>query len=240
MSNSSKHPADTFLYQQWLCRTVDNYLGATKPVAWRGKDIRLSPRQFGAALLQAYVGGVSLVWLAQAADLPLQTLKDWRREPGFLWVMDWAKSGFAEDFCDHLTLTDYSMEQYYDIAGEFALLEDSLKVRVRVRLYGRLKSQGERLLSLHRAFLRMADSDLRLFRRLFLFFLILEEFWPSPAQARLRQKFLPLAREVVWPLLGTEAWLETELAQAREKWRAKGDLRDRLAPLIRERFACLF
>lgn len=238
MDSSHNTPA-TFLYQRWLQQTLQDYVTSLQPITWRGKIVQLTPKQYGAALLQGYLGGMSLDRLGGVINISLETLRHWRQEPGFLWVMDWSKSIFVEFFCDSLIRNDYSLSQYYDIAGEFSLLEDSLKIRVRARLYRDLRALAEKIHNLHRFFMRMDDYDLRLFRRLLLFFLVLEDFWPSPAGRRLRRNFLPLAQQVVWPLLGSEEFLEIEVAKTRGKYRRAGSPVTKLVPRLKEIFAAL-
>jgi hypothetical protein len=125
--------------------------------------------------------------------------------------MDWSKSIFSKVFQENLALKDYTLEQYYYIAAEISLLEESLRVAVRVPLYQRFKKLGRRLISRQQNNLSLSKYDLRLFRRLFLFFLTLEQHWPSSANKRIGEDFLPLARDVVWPLLNEEHWVESTL-----------------------------
>jgi hypothetical protein len=55
-----------------------------------------------------------------------------------------------------------------------------------------------------------------LFRRLFLFFLALEYHWPSAAQKRINEDFLPLARNVIWPLLDDNLWVGPALESVQQ------------------------
>lgn len=192
----------TFLYLAWLQEIWREYVQAAGPPPWRGRNLVLTPRQFGAALLMGYLGEFSLGGLAAMAGVTLVSLEDWRQSPGFLLVMDWSKSRFAEHFQETLLLEDFSSAAYREIAGEFACLEESLRVRVRTGLYPKLRDLGEGLASQYRHGLPLETSSFPRFRRLFLFFWALEAFWPSPARPRLQEKLLPLAREVVWPALG--------------------------------------
>ena len=171
----------------------------------------MPPRQYAAALMQVYLGKASLAWIAEQTAIPLEELRRWRHEPEFLLVMDWSKSFFADAFREHLLLNDYPLAQYNDIAAEFSLLDESVRVMARVPLYDRFKATGGRLISKHQNGLPLPDFDLRLFRRLLLFFLALEHHWPGAAARRLSDEFLPLARDVVWPLLRQEFWVEAAL-----------------------------
>jgi hypothetical protein len=193
--------APTFLYLAWLRKVWREYVQAASPSILRGRAVDLSPCQFGAALLMGYLGEFSLGGLATLAGVDPATLTDWRKSPGFLLVMDWSKGRFAAHFQETLVLEDFSPRAYWELAGEFACLEESLRVRVRTRLYPQLKELGEELASRYRHGLPLETSSFPRFRRLFLFFWALEAFWPSPARPRLQEKLLPLAREVVWPAL---------------------------------------
>jgi hypothetical protein len=204
-----------FLYQKWLSETLHNYITSPAPPSLRGRPLRLSPQQYGAALMQAYLGQASLAWVAEVAGIPLATLQAWRREPEFLLVMDWSKSLFSEAFRENLQLHDYTLTELVEIAGEFSLLEDSLRISVRTRLYHILRNLGERLISRNRAGIPLEKSDLRLFNRLLRFFVVLEHYCPSPARKCLREKFRPFALEVVGPLLQLPSWEEPELKYSR-------------------------
>lgn len=228
-----------FLYQKWLAGALNAFASAVDQPTLRGRPILLSPRQYGAALMQAYFGGVSLAWIAEVADLPVETLKAWRREPGFLLVMDGSKAQFAEFFKETVMLTDFSWSDYGDIAGECALLEDSLQVRLRMALYEVFRALGEKLGSRHRHGLALEIHDLTRFRRLFLFFLALERQWPSRTGRRLREHFVPLARNVVWPALGLLTWPE-EILTAHQERLSRPNLRQDLGAGLKEIFTGLF
>jgi len=200
-----------FLYQRWLHQRLHEYETSSKPPKLRGRDIVLSTRQYGAALMQAYLGKASLSWIADHSCVSLELLRQWRQEPPFLLVMDWSKSIFSKVFQENLALNDYALEEYHYIAAEISLLEESLRVAVRVPLYQRFKKLGRRLISRRQNNLPLSNYDLRLFRRLFLFFLTLEQHWPSSAKKRINEDFLPLARDVVWPLLKEGRWVESAL-----------------------------
>ncbi len=195
-----------FLYQRWLYQKLHEYVTSPRPPQLRGRDIKFSPSQYGAALMQAYLGKASLAWIAQHTGTPVQRLRQWRGEPQFLLVMDWSKSIFSKASQENLALNDYSVTQHHYIAGEISLLEESLRVAVRVPLYHRFKTLGRTLISRHQNKLSLSQYDLRLFRRFFLFFLALEHHWPSAAHHRIREDFLPLAKNVVWPLLEDKLW----------------------------------
>ncbi len=200
-----------FLYQQWLHQKLHEYVSTSRPPQLRGRDITLPPKQYGAALMQAYLGKASLDWIAEHTRIPVQSLLQWRRKPHFLLVMDWSKSIFSKTFQENLILNDYSIAQYHHIAAEISLLEESLRVAVRVPLYQRFKKLGRSLISRYQNDLTLSSYDLRLFRRLLLFFLALEHHWPSSAPKRISADYLPLAKDVVWPLLGEKLWVEPML-----------------------------
>ncbi|MCG6982855.1 MAG: hypothetical protein LJE88_15750 [Deltaproteobacteria bacterium] len=200
-----------FLYQKWLHQRLHDYVTSPKPPQLRGRDVTLPTSQYGAALMQAYLGKASLRWVADLSCISLELLREWRQEPRFLLVMDWSKALFSRAFQEDLALNDYTLREYYHIAAEFSLLEESLRIAVRVPSYQRFKKLGRRLNSRRQNNLSLSKYDLRLFKRLFLFFLTLEEHWPSSAKKRINEDFLPLARDVVWPLLDEGTWVESPL-----------------------------
>ena len=196
-----------FLYQQWLHQRLHEYVSSPRPPQLRGRKVALSPTQYGAALLQGYFGQASLGWISKQTKIPIKRLREWRQEPQFLLVMDWSKSIFSKSFRENLVLNDYTLAQYHSIAAEISLLEESLRVAARVPLYQRFKKLGRSLISRRQNNLNLSNYDLRLFRRLFLFFLALEYHWPSSAEKRIREDFIPLARDVIWPLLDDKLWV---------------------------------
>ena len=166
--------------------------------------------------MQGYFGQASLDWISKQTKIPVKRLRDWRQEPRFLLVMDWSKSIFSKAFRENLILNDYTAAQYHYIAAEISLLEESLRVAARVPLYQRFKKLGRSLISRHQNNINLSNYDLRLFRRLFLFFLALEYHWPSAAQKRINEDFLPLARDVIWPLLDDKLWVGPALESVQQ------------------------
>jgi hypothetical protein len=221
-----------FLYLAWLEETCQAYAQAAARPAPTARLSSLTPRQYGAALLMAYLGEFSLPELAAIVGVNLTVLEEWRGSPEFLQVMDWSKSRFARSFQEILALEDFSCQEYLEIAGEFACLEESLRVRLRTALYPQLRDLGERLVSQYQHGLSLETSWFPLFRRLLRFFWALEIFWPSAARARLREKCLPLAREVVWPALG----LPDDPELSPEFWETGefGNLKEVLATAIKK------
>ena len=200
-----------FLYQQWLHHRLHEFVNSSRPPKLRGREIAMSLSQYGAALMQAYLGRASLTWIAEHVGIPVQLLRQWRQEPQFLLVMDWSKSIFSNAFQENLILNDYSVAQCYYIAAEISLLEESLRLSIRMPLYQRFAKLGRSIKSRHQNDLDLNNYDLRLFRRLFLFFLALEYHRPSAAHRRISEDFIPLAKDVVWPFLDQKQWVEPAL-----------------------------
>lgn len=205
-----------FPYQQWLHERLHEQAQSSRPPQIRGREIAMFPIQYGAALMQAYIGKASLAWVAELTGIPLQRLRQWRQEPQFLLVIDWSKSIFSNSFQEDLILSDYSVAQYHYMSGEISLLEESLRIAIRMPLYQRFTKLGKSLISRHQNDLPLTDYDLRLFRRLFLFFLALEHHWPSQVRRHSSKEFLPLAKDVVWPLLEQEQWLGPALESVQQ------------------------
>jgi hypothetical protein len=199
-----------FFYQQWLGQRLYEYVHVPRAQKLRGRKIVMTPRQYAAALMQAYFGKASLTWIAEHVGIPVQLLQQWRKEPQFLLIMDWSKSLFSKKFQEKLILNDYSMAQYYFMAAEISLLEESLRLIVRMPLNRSFVKIGQSLMSRHQNDLDLNNYDLRLFRRLFLFFLALEAHWPGESCHCVNKDFLTLAKHVVWPLLNQKQWVEQE------------------------------
>lgn len=187
------------------------YAHGSQPTKLRGRRVAMPIHQYGAALMQAYLGGTSLNWIAERLGISAKILRQWRQDLQFLLVMDWSKSIFSDTFKEKLILNDYSVAQYHTIAAETSLLEKSLRLSVRSPLYRHFAKLGQRLISQHQNEIAFNTYDLRLFRRLFLFFLSLEHHWPSKAQEQIEKSFLLLAKDVAWPILKQEQWVEPSL-----------------------------
>ena len=205
-----------FLYQRWLDQRLHQYVTSPRPPRLRGRKVALSPPQYGAALMQGYFGQASLGWISKQTKIPVKRLREWRQEPQFLLVMDWSKPIFSKALRENLALNDYTVAQYHYISAEISLLEESLRVAARVPLYQSFAKLGRSLISRHQNSISLSNYDLRLFRRFFLFFLALEYHWPSSAQKRLSEDFLPLARDVIWPLLDDKFWVGPALESVQQ------------------------
>ena len=205
-----------FLYQRWLHQRLHQYVTSPRPPRLRGRKVALSPPQYGAALMQGYFGQASLGWISKQTKIPVKRLREWRQEPQFLLVMDWSKPIFSKALRENLALNDYTVAQYHYISAEISLLEESLRVAARVPLYQSFAKLGRSLISRHQNSISLSNYDLRLFRRFFLFFLALEYHWPSSAQKRLSEDFLPLARDVIWPLLDDKFWVGPALESVQQ------------------------
>ena len=199
-----------FFYQQWLGQRLHEYVHVPQAQKLRGRKIVMTPRQYAAALMQGYFGRASLTWIAEHVGIPVQLLRQWRQEPQFLLIMDWSKSIFSKAFQESLILNDYSMAQYYSMAAEISLLEESLRLTVRMPLNRRFLKLGRSLMSRYQNDLDLNNYDLRLFRRLFLFFLALEAHWPGESCRCINKDFSNLAKDVVWPLLKQKQWVDQE------------------------------
>lgn len=205
-----------FFYQQWLGQRLHEYVHVPRAHKLRGRKIVMTPRQYAAALMQAYFGRASLTWIAEHVGIPVQLLLQWRNELDFLLIMDWSKSLFSKEFQEKLILNDYSMAQYYFMAAEISLLEESLRLIIRMPLNRRFVKIGRFLMSRHQNDLDLNNYDLRLFRRLFLFFLALEAHWPGESCRCINKEFVTLARHVVWPVLNQKQWIGQEFNSIRQ------------------------
>jgi hypothetical protein len=205
-----------FFYQQWLGQRLHEYVHVPRAQKLRGRKIVMTPRQYAAALIQAYFGKTSLTWIAEHVGIPVQLLQQWRKEPQFLLIMDWSKSLFSKKFQEKVILNDYSMAQYYFMAAEISLLEESLRLIVRMPLNRRFVKIGRSLMSRHQNDIDLDNYDLRLFRRLFLFFLALEAHWPGDSCCCINKDFITLAKHVVWPLLNQKQWVGQEFNSIRQ------------------------
>lgn len=227
-----------FLYQKWLSKTLSDYMASAKPPKLKGRPITVRPFQYGAALMQAYLGKAPLRWVAEVSGIPLDRLQVWRKQLEFLLLMDWSKSIFSESFRETLLLNEYSVAQYYEIAGEFSLLEDSVQVSVRTQLYRLFDNVGQKIKSNERHGIPTDKYDLNVFSRLFVFSRAFEHHLPNALGNRINEKYYHLAKEVVWPLLGREYTVDSELKSALENC-PPAQIRPLLGDRLKETFCRL-
>ncbi len=227
-----------FLYEQWLQGKMLEYLTISCPPRLKGRILTMKPKEYGAVLLQAYFGGINLGRIAELAGLILEQLERWRKQPEFLLAMDWSKNRFSLSFRETILLKDFTASEYHEIAAEFSLLEESLRVSTRVPLYHRLKSVGQRLLSKRKYDLQMDSYDVVVFKRLFSFFLALEFHWPSPASRKIEGDYMVLAKDAVWPKVGEISWIGSEIEHVRRS-EPMAQLVEVLGRRIKDLFDCL-
>lgn len=224
-----------FLYQQWLRERILEYLTISCPPQLEGRIITMTPRQYGTALMQAYLGKFSMDWVGIHTSVKIEELQNWRKETEYLLITDWSKALFSSKFKEDIILRDYDIKSYHEIGAEFSVLEESLRVRIRIPLYHHFKKLGQKMLSHHKYNITIDCYDLNLFRRLFLFFYTLEYHWPSPARNRIYEEFSPMAKNIVWPLLSMDHWIARELTKI-QKEEPIGLLIDLLEDQIEEIF----
>jgi hypothetical protein len=65
-----------FFYQQWLHQRLNEYVNSSKPPKLHGREVIMPPNQYGAALMQAYLGKISLcLWIAERTAISLLLLR---------------------------------------------------------------------------------------------------------------------------------------------------------------------
>ncbi len=187
-----------FPYREWIQKSVAAY-DQTKGMSIRGKKMIFTKQQYLAALLQGYLGTLSLQEIADKIGMDIVNIRWLRTEADFMLLVDWGKRKFAEFFREHILINDFTASQYDSMAAEFSMLEELLQMQIRVPLYSRLREVARRIESAKEAQLRIRDDHLRFFAKLYKFFVFIEKYKPSVTSKVLQGNYKPLADNVVWP-----------------------------------------
>jgi hypothetical protein len=187
-----------FPYREWIQKSVAAY-DQTKGMSIKGKKMIFTKQQYLAALLQGYLGTLSLQEIADKIGMDIVSIRWLRTEADFMMLVDWGKRKFAEFFREHILINDFTPTQYDSMAAEFSMLEELLQMQIRVPLYSVLREVARRIESAKEAQLRIRDDHLRFFAKLYKFFVFIEKYKPSVTSKVLQGNYKPLADNVVWP-----------------------------------------
>ncbi|MEW6570719.1 MAG: hypothetical protein AB1390_06045 [Nitrospirota bacterium] len=181
-----------------------------------------------AALLHIYVGALTLREIAGYAGLSAETLQELRANAPFMKMVDTYKKEYANDLREDILVNTYSTEDYDTLASDVALLDEMLRMQIKLPLFTQLRNIAQKIESKSRYNLKIDSYDLMLFRRLFSFLILVEKYATTlTAQALLDMK--KTAVDTVWPGLQLDS---NEIDQMLERPMATID--ERLAEL-RER-----
>ncbi len=175
-----------FLIEKWL----------RKKILELGKDSTTD----SAALLHIYHGTLNLKEISEKAGLSQETLSSLRTKAPFMRLVDTFKKECSREFREDLLINDYFSEEYDSMASDFSMLDEILQMQIKVPLFTHLKDLSQHIKSKKTHCLKIDMSNLKLFRRLFTLFILIEKYAPtltSKALSEMKQ----IAEEIVWPTL---------------------------------------
>ncbi len=152
-----------FLSEIWIRKKIAEYGEA------------VSPHQI-AALMHIYVGSLTLKEVSEIAGLSLKDLEELRTKASFMRLVDNFKKEYSYEFREALLINDYSIEEYETLAADYSMLDEMLQIQIKVPLFTRLRDLSQSLNSKKAYGLKIETYDLRVFTRLFTFFMFMEKY----------------------------------------------------------------
>lgn len=152
------------------------------------------------AMLDIYLGTLSLQEIAARSGSGPDALLFLRSNAAFMRLVDSYKQECAQWIREDLILNDRTIEEYDSIAADYSMLEEVLRMQIRIPLFAQLREVSLSIKSKSTYGLPTDPYNLRLFSKLYLFFLFTEKYLPT-----LTSRSLPdlkqIAEETVWPAL---------------------------------------
>jgi hypothetical protein len=156
-----------------------------------------------AALLHIYIGSLTIKEIAEISSMNPETISGLRRNPGFMRLVDNLKKEYSRDVREDLLVNNYHFDEYYSLASDFSLFEDMLQMQIKVPLFTYLKEVSQSIKNKRRYNLAIDMYDLKLFYRLFSFFILIEKY-SSTLTSKSLMEMKQIAEEIVWPLLNLD------------------------------------
>ncbi len=165
------------------------------------KDESLSV--YRSALLHIYFGALTLGEIATYSGLSEETLSRLRMNARFMKLVDTLKKEYANDLREDVIVNTYGMDDYDKLASDVALLEEMVRMQIKLPLFSQLIKLSKKIESKHRHNLNIDTYDLMLFRRLFSFLILVEKYGTTLSiQSLLEMK--KTAEQIVWPRLNLD------------------------------------
>jgi hypothetical protein len=156
-----------------------------------------------AALLHIYIGSLTIKDIAVISGINPDTISGLRGNPGFMRLVDNLKKEYSRDMREDLLVNNYHLDEYYSLALDFSLFDDMLQVQIKVPLFTRLKEVSQLIKNKIRYNQEIDMYDLKLFYRLFSFFIFIEKY-TSTLTSKSLIEMKQIAEEIVWPSLNLD------------------------------------
>jgi hypothetical protein len=151
-----------------------------------------------AALLHIYFGTLSLEEIAALSCIETESILFLRSNGAFMKLVDTFKQECAAWSKEDLILNERTIEEYDSIGADYSILEEVLRMQIKIPLFTELREVAQSIKSKSSYGLPTDPYNLRLFKKLYLFFLFTEKYIPT-----LTSRSLPdlkqIAEETVWP-----------------------------------------
>jgi len=153
-----------------------------------------------ASLLHIYLSTLSIQEIAVLSGIETEGIMLLRSNGAFMKLVDTSKQECAIWSREDLILNDRTIEEYDSIAADYSMLEEVLRMQIKIPLFTDLRWVAQSIESKSTYSLPIDPYNLRLFRKLYLFFLFSEKYLPT-----LTSRSLPdlkqIAEETVWQAL---------------------------------------
>jgi hypothetical protein len=151
-----------------------------------------------AALFHIYLGTLSLEEIAALSCIETEGILFLRSNGAFMKLVDTFKQECAAWSREDLILNERTIEEYDSIGADYSMLEEVLRMQIKIPLFTELRAVAQSIKSKSTYGLPIERYNLRLFKKLYLFFLFSEKYTPT-----LTSRSLPdleqIAEETVWP-----------------------------------------
>jgi hypothetical protein len=156
-----------------------------------------------AALLHIYIGSLTIEEIAEISGMNPETISGLRRNPGFMRLVDNFKKEYSCNMREDLLVNNYHLDEYDALALDFSLFDDMLQMQIKVPLFTHLKEVSQRIKNKSKYNFEIDMYDLKLFYRLFSFFIFIEKY-TSTLTSKSLIEMKQIAEEIVWPSLNLD------------------------------------
>jgi hypothetical protein len=116
----------------------------------------------------------------------------------FMKMVDTFKKEYSLDMREDLLVNNYQLEDYDSLASDVALFDEIIRMQIKVPLFTQLRNLSQSIKSRTTHNLKVEHSEFMLFRRLFIFLILIEKYTTTlTVQSLLEMK--AIAQEIVWP-----------------------------------------
>jgi hypothetical protein len=219
-----------FLGQDWIQERILEYSREQKPmVSLQQRGIVFPERIYLAGLLHIYTGSLTPAEIADAAGVSFKELGFWKVQIDFMVLADAAKVGFSDYFREELLMNDYEPSEYRSIASEYLLFDEQVRTQIRAPLFSQMKRVANSLSNYSRVKLKLDRSDLKIFKRLYSFFVFESDHLAAKPLEQAGERLDLVAKQIVWSGLNAK-YSDTERLLSDKK------LAKNIKNLVMERF----